>query len=665
MWLFGRALAADDFEEVTVEADKAVDTATERSLDRAAIETFPAGSADELLRAMPGLHLSAHGGTGKAYQILLRGFDAAHGSDLAVFVEGVPLNEPSNVHGQGYLDLHFLPPVLVDGLDLTKGSYRAEDGDFAVTGAANYHVGLEPTGFKLETSLGTDRSGRGTFAWRPAGRGPGSFLVGEAQGAIGVGEGRRFHQLRLAGGVDGRVGQTDARAMLFLYGGAFESPGVLRFDDLQAGDIPFYGAYDEAGGGASSRVLAMGSFRTSFESGSLAGDAWVGARSLRLDQNFTGYLLDEVHGDGTRQSEVAADSGASVEGLRVFDPWGRPVVLRAGLETRAGRVEATEEGITPDGDPWSVRLDSTAHLLDVAGWSEARIAFGDRLTVVPGLRIDRVSLALRDTFGSETWARSDATVVSPKSSASLNVSRALTVFGAYGRGFRSPEARGIADGDRAPVMTSDSGEIGMVGTLGDTVSVSSTAFEIVISNELVFDHLVGRFLSAGRTVRAGIEGVVDFNPLPWLSVQGDVTYTDGRFAVDGTPIPYAPRWFGAAAVYVRRAPLARGVLSGGLRVWALGPRPLPSGFASRPALVGTLTGRLAGPRLTVGVEVDNLFGGRWRDGEFVFPSWFDRDEPRSERKTLHVTAGDPFALRLVLGTRPATTCRGPAATSCR
>jgi hypothetical protein len=47
--------------------------------------------------------------------------------------------------------------------------------------------------------------------------------------------------------------------------------------------------------------------------------------------------------------------------------------------------------------------------------------------------------------------------------------------------------------------------------------------------------------------------------------------------------------------------------------------------------------------------VDNLFVGRWRDGEFVHASWFDRTEPRSELPVLHVTAGDPFAIRPVVG----------------
>ncbi len=145
-------------EELVVEDERPRETASESVLEGEALEAFPARSADELLQAMPGLHQSAHGGHGKAYQYFVRGFDAVHGADLAVILAGIPLNEPGNVHGHGYLDLHFLPTVLGRSVDLHKGSSRAEVGDFGVAASADFHLGLAEPGLLTPVGGGPDRS---------------------------------------------------------------------------------------------------------------------------------------------------------------------------------------------------------------------------------------------------------------------------------------------------------------------------------------------------------------------------------------------------------------------------------------------------------------------------------------------------------------------------
>ena len=68
----------------------------------------PAKSAQDLLRLVPGLFIAQHQGGGKAEQIFLRGFDADHGTDVNLSVDGIPVNMVSHAHGQGYADLHFL-----------------------------------------------------------------------------------------------------------------------------------------------------------------------------------------------------------------------------------------------------------------------------------------------------------------------------------------------------------------------------------------------------------------------------------------------------------------------------------------------------------------------------------------------------------------------------
>ena len=90
------------------------------------------------MRLVPGLFIAQHMGGGKAEQIFIRGFDADHGTDLNVSVDGLPVNMVSHIHGQGYADLHFLIPETVSTYDFGKGPYYTDKGDFTTAGYLSY-----------------------------------------------------------------------------------------------------------------------------------------------------------------------------------------------------------------------------------------------------------------------------------------------------------------------------------------------------------------------------------------------------------------------------------------------------------------------------------------------------------------------------------------------
>lgn len=112
------------------------DSATEGTITAQQLATRPLLRAAEVLESVPGMTVTQHSGDGKANQYFLRGFNLDHGSDFASFVNGMPINNVSHVHGQGYTDLNFLIPELVSTVRYRKGSYSAEDSDFVVTGVA-------------------------------------------------------------------------------------------------------------------------------------------------------------------------------------------------------------------------------------------------------------------------------------------------------------------------------------------------------------------------------------------------------------------------------------------------------------------------------------------------------------------------------------------------
>jgi hypothetical protein len=128
------------------------------------IEERPLYRVGEVFEAVPGVVISQHSGEGKANQYYIRGFNIDHGTDLATWVAGAPVNMPTQAHGQGYSDNNFLIPELVSGIQYQKGTYSAEEGDFSAAGAinVNYLNFLDHRIAKVEG--GPDRFGRVLYA---------------------------------------------------------------------------------------------------------------------------------------------------------------------------------------------------------------------------------------------------------------------------------------------------------------------------------------------------------------------------------------------------------------------------------------------------------------------------------------------------------------------
>jgi len=78
------------------------------------LEGRPVLRNGEILEVVPGLVVTQHTGDGKANQYFLRGFNLDHGTDFAVSVEDIPVNMPTHAHGQGYADINFVIPELLE-----------------------------------------------------------------------------------------------------------------------------------------------------------------------------------------------------------------------------------------------------------------------------------------------------------------------------------------------------------------------------------------------------------------------------------------------------------------------------------------------------------------------------------------------------------------------
>jgi outer membrane cobalamin receptor len=151
--------ASSELAEVTVTVGRlrligTATTASEGVVVNDELALLPAYRPGQLLETVPGLDVTSHSGEGKANQYLMRGYNLDHGTDLAVFVDGMPVNEPTHAHGQGYTDVNLLVPELATDIGYTKGTYYADEGDFASVGSVHINY-LDTIEDQVALSAGT------------------------------------------------------------------------------------------------------------------------------------------------------------------------------------------------------------------------------------------------------------------------------------------------------------------------------------------------------------------------------------------------------------------------------------------------------------------------------------------------------------------------------
>lgn len=635
-------------------------TASTARLSAREIAAAPHRNAEEILRQIPGLTLVQHGSEGKGHQFFLRGFDAVHGEDLALSIEGIPLNEWSNIHAQGYLDLGILIPEMVSGVEVVKGPFTLDQGIFAMAGSSDYRlgVGARERGLRAAYTVGTTNRHRLFAGYSPA-EGNGEEFIGvEATHDDSFGENRELNratfntQKRL---IDSKkLGTLDALAL----GGwaNFNLPSALRNDDVSAGRLGFYDTYDPAGEGTSARgVLGLKYAKRSDKSRTDAA-GYFGYRHLELLENFTGYLVDREHGDRRNQLHNAWSFGVSGAHQR---PIAQSLALRAGAGLRGDIFAQREDNIGRSLELIERRRDLDALQLNAHALAGLIWRPLDSVQLDAGARLDAIAVNITDHMADSEANDGVLWQASPRTSARWQAQEFWQLFAAYGRGIRPPEARAfssfkpeqsgigeeIYDGGDPSNTVSDSVEIGTRWDPADWFGVSLAGFGTFIARESIFDHVSGINLELNATRRLGAEVVLYSDPLPWLSLRADLTYTDARFVESKNPVPLAP-WLtsGAQAIVTHSSGLNAGV-----RALMVAPRRLPHSARGATLLMTDATIGYDWEWLRVGLELENLPNLELREGEYHYASYWDQDAPPSEIPVLTTTAGAPFNARLTLG----------------
>jgi iron complex outermembrane recepter protein len=603
--------------------------------------------------------LIQHGSEGKGYQFLVRGFDAAHGADFEVSVDGMPINEWSNVHAQGYLDLGFVIPEVVGSVRVTKGPFTLDQGAFAVAGSADYHLGVaeDERGLRAAYTLSTTNRQRGVVTYSPLAGNGHDFIASETLHDDGFGSNRGVNKATLLAR-SGLAHSERFGELSMLIGGQlarFELPVALRVDDLDRARVDFRDSYSATPRGASLRALVALSYKKLGARHELRGVAYAGLRRLQVLENFTGYLFDREHGDFREQHQDALNFGS------------RLTLTSQLLPTLAGRLGL---GVSGDVlDQQQAHVDSAARPLererDLAVFQALSHALaGITLRLHPALRLDAgarldvAHLRVKDRLDGDARGKGTLTAVSPRALLEWRVVEHLRMLLAYGRGFRPPEARAFSSFEPAevglnearytggsPTMTTcESLELGARYRINEYLSAQASTFATFVAHESVYDHVSGLNLDLDGTRRFGAELSLRSKIGDFMTLGADTTLVEARFVASQNPVPFAPTLFGGA-----RAALGRKLgPRAGLRFLAVAPRPLPHGATSSALTQLDLTAGYHWPVWRLDLELENLLNQRIFEGEFHFASHWQRSAPASNLPTLHYLAGPPLNARLTL-----------------
>ena len=660
-------------------------------IDVGNLAIVPRKSAAELLKLAPSVFLLKDGGgEGHADRVYLRGFDAREGQDIEFTVGGVPMNDAGNYHGNGYADLNFIIPELVSRLRVLEGPFDPRQGNFAVAGSADYELGLDRRGLTAKATYGSFNTARLLMLWGPDGQSPRTFAGAEIFRSDGFGENRESWRARAMGQFEGRLGNDASfRISAGGYATQYESAGLLRQSDVDAGKVDFFGTSDANQGGSAARFHLSADFEVKTGETTYGLQAFGVYRSLSLRENFTGFLLDEqlprqeLHGqrgDLLDLQTTAGTFGLRGYGRHSFEVLGLKQDLELGMFARGDLVSALQQRLGADtDDPYLTEADLDSKLADLGLYADAAVRFTKWLTLRGGVRVDLFAYDVQDNCAvtdvsrpSEDDPPGDASCLSQQrfgdhrepnqhsTTASIRplprVSLLLGPFGgfsfsaAYGQGVRSVDPSYVTQSVATPFAAIDAGEVGVsyaksfeLATLG----VQSVFFATHVDRDQIFSETEGRATLAEGTTRAGWAGSVRSTG-DFFDLSASVTLVQSRFDDTGLLVPYVPdvvvRHDGA--LFHDLFPIAGSPVSGKLGVGAsfVGERALPYGQRSDVIFGLDAAVSMAWRFLELELAGTNLLNLEQKQAEFNYVSDFDATNPATLVPARHFAASQPIGV---------------------
>lgn len=675
--------------EVLAQSDRPYSAASSSTIRAFDLATRPARSSQDLLQLTPGLITAQHAGGGKAEQIFLRGFDADHGTDVAISVDGVPVNMVSHGHGQGYADLHFLMPAVVDRIEVSKGTYDARFGNFATAGAIafstkdhleNNMIGLEGGPFNTANLTAlyqipiSERGHQGAYFG-------GQFF--NTDGPLDSPQG--FQRSNLFGKFHTHLSdETKLSLSVSGFSSAWDASGQIPERAIERGIITRFGSIDDLEGGTTGRQNVNLTYTAQKGSDAFRIQGYATRYNFKLFSNFTFFLDDPVNGDMIEQTDERR-----LVGLNSSYRFTRTGGWFITTTTLGGGFRADDADVALWKSPGRLRevglANATLVERNLSLWAQQALVFSTKLRLQVGLRGDYFTFNVDDNLEGDSAGLPRASgyahqaIVSPKISLVYSPVSYIELFANAGTGFHSNDARAVVQGRRVhdlmrtykrqrltddeinealgaqhldPVQASTGvlpravgSELGLQFRLADRFTMSAAAWLLDLENEFVYVGDGGFTELSGSSRRYGLDVETRLQIAPWLTADSDINLSRGLFKnapLDANAIPLAPRLTSTGGLTLMHP---RG-FEGSIRYIHIGDRPANetgSVSAQGYTLFNLFAAYQAGA-IKLSLVLENLFDVDWNEAQFDTMSQLSGESaPVSE---LHFTPGNPRTLRL-------------------
>lgn len=611
----------------------------------------PVGSSQEILQKVPGLFIGQHAGGGKAEQLFLRGFDIDHGTDIALAVDGMPVNMVSHAHGQGYSDLHFVIPETIQFIDFDKGPYEAGKGNFATAGYVDFKTKnlLEKNMVQFEY---------GDFGWN---RSLGMFNVisDQKEKAYVAAEllhsdgpfesSQNFSRINLFGKYTVNYKENTSLSMaLSFFTSTWDASGQIPQRAVDSGLITRFGAIDDTEGGTTSRANINIEFQKQLgRESSFKANAYLSKSYFNLFSNFTFFLDDKENGDQIEQKESRNLIGLNTVLKRNVDLGNTNMTVRLGTGFRADIIAGNELSKTLNRKTVleNIQLGDVTET-NLYSFLDATFNF-NKFTLIPGIRLDHFKFnyvdALQENYLNQAAKK---TRLSPKLNLLYNYNNDLQFFLKSGIGFHSNDTRVSVAQNGMDVLPAALGfDVGAIFQTGSQWFVNMALWYLYLDQEFVYVGDAGIVEPSGQTERYGLDFGLRYQINNWLYLNTDITYNIAK-SIEGSSgnnyIPLAPEYTMSGGIS------AKGLdkLSGSIRYRFLDDRPAneDNSIVAKGYFVVDMNANYElSKSLTLGVAVQNLFNTSWNETQFATTSQL-RNEPQPVNE-IHFTPGNPFFIK--------------------
>ncbi len=622
----------------------------------------------EVLEFVPGLVVTQHSGEGKANQYFLRGFNLDHGTDFATFVAGMPINARTHAHGQGYLDLNFLIPELVERIDYKKGTYYADEGDFASAGAAHISLYNELKQGIASLTIGQHQFTRGLFA-SSSQFGAGTLLYGleltHDNNSYELPENVRKQSGALRYSQGGRDNNFSVTALA--YNNKWTANDQLPQRAVDQGLIGRFGALDPSDGGETSRYSLSFDWKRRNENSLTQFNAYAVQSKLNLFSNFTYFsehpfdLGDPINGDQFEQAERRRTTGFDLSQSWFSKLAELDTINKIGVQTRFDKLDPVGLYSTVKRQRAATISESNVKEGGVSVYAENTLQWLEKFRTIVGIRADRFNFDVVSNLPENSGKVHD-TITSPKLSMIFGPWANTEFFVNWGEGFHSNDARGttvtLTPKERlpaepvTPLVKSRGSELGLRTQVISGLESSLAVWRLRLGSELVFSGDAGDTAPSRPSYRRGVEWNNHYIAAPWLLFDLDLALSRTRFTQDDPVGNYVPgsvekvASFGVAVTEL-------GPWFGDFHIRYFGPRTLIEDNSQRSRAT-TVASLRAGYKIDrdwkLSVDVFNFFNREANTIDYFYNSRL-RGEPQAGVDDIHFHALEPRQFRVTLSAK--------------